>query len=360
MNKKLPSLFIGEIEIKIPIVQGGMGVRVSTASLVSAVSNAGCLGTLASVGLGEFEKDIDKNYALANSRALKKEIRKTQKMTDNPFAVNVMVALTDYEALVETCVKEKIDVIITGTGLPFKLPEYVNRKETKLVPKISSDRAAYIICKKWSDKYNIIPDALMVEGPKSGGHQGFSFKELEDIEKYSLENIILNVIKVIEPFQKKYNKKISIIAAGGIYDGKDIAKMFKLGVNGVQLGSRFVCTNECDVSDEFKQAYINAKESDIVLIQSPVGLPARLIKNEFYNKIVQSGGKLKFSCPYHCLKTCDPDEAKFCIAKALLDSAKGNMKEGLVLCSTRVDKINKIIPVKELIRELTKEALANS
>ena len=207
-----------------------------TAPLVASVCNAGGLGTLASVGLGEFEPDIFTNYAVANARALQKEIRRTRRMTDRPFAVNIMCALTDYEALVKICVEEKVEVIVSGVGLPLKLPEYVDIERTKLVPMVSSARAAELICKAWDKKYNLIPDAIIVEGPESGGHQGFSFQELENIELYSLESILQKVAKSIKVFEEKHNRRIPLVAAGGIFSAQDISKHLNNGACGVQMG----------------------------------------------------------------------------------------------------------------------------
>jgi NAD(P)H-dependent flavin oxidoreductase YrpB (nitropropane dioxygenase family) len=319
--------------------------------LVSAVCNAGGLGTIASVGLGEFEKDIYANYARANARALKKEIEKTRAMTDKPFAVNIMSILTDYEELVKTCNELRVAVIVSGAGLPLKLPKYVTNSYTKLVPVISSARAAAIVFRTWEKKFQRVPDAVVVEGPKSGGHQGFSWDELLELDKYSLKTILKDVGEIVKLYKVRYKKEIPIIAAGGLYSDKDIALYLNNGAQAVQLGSRFVCTEECDVGQPFKDAYIRATEKDITLIDSPVGLPARVIKNGFYWRL-QRKEKVSFNCEYQCLRTCNISEVPFCIARALLEAQRGDMERGLVLCSSTTHRVKKIRPVASLIDEL--------
>ena len=352
----LPRLKIRDIELPVPIIQGGMGVRVSTAPLVAAVSNYGALGTLASVGMGEFEPDIFTNYKVANGRALAKEIRRTKQMTDKPIAVNIMAVLTDYEQLAKVCSDEGVDIIISGAGLPLSLPKHVDYNKVKLIPKISSARALELICKKWDKTYNIVPDAVIFEGPNSGGHQGFSFNELVEMNGNYIENNLPFVLKTMKPYEDKYGKNVPVIFAGGIFNGQEIAQYLKLGAGEVKLGSRFVCTEECEVADEYKETYLRATEKDIHLIQSPVGLPLRVIKNSFIMRVL-AGNKIKFGCPYKCLITCNPDDVNFCIAKALLEAQRGNMEEGVVMCSTTTPRINQIVTTKSLLDTLVEETV---
>jgi nitronate monooxygenase len=350
----LPRLKIRDIELPIPIIQGGMGVRISTAPLASAVSNYGALGTLASVGLGEFEPDIFSNYKDANGRALAKEIRRTKQMTNNPIAVNIMSVLTDYGQHAKVCSDEGVDIIISGAGLPLFLPEYVDCTKVKLIPKISSGKALELICKKWDKMYRLIPDAVVFEGPESGGHQGFKFDELARIKGNYLSDNLPFILKILNPFEEKYGNKIPVIVAGGIFTGEEIAKYFKLGASGVKLGSRFVCTEECEVADEYKETYLKATEEDIQLIQSPVGLPLRVIRNKFIMRL-QTGEIIKFGCTYKCLMTCNPDRVDFCIARSLVEAQRGNMEDGVVMCSLTTPRLKKIVSVRNLLDTIIEE-----
>lgn len=289
---------------EIPIIQGGMGVGISLSGLASAVANEGGIGVISAAGIGMSEPDFYKNYLEANIRALRKEIRTAREKTRGFFGVNIMVAMTNFEDMVRTSIEEGIDFIFAGAGLPLTLPKYLDEfSRTKLVPIVSSGRAARIIAKRWFDKFQYLPAAIVVEGPLAGGHLGFSAEQLTD-DAYSLENIVVDVIEEMKPFEEIHSVPIPVIAAGGIYTGADIFRFLKLGAAGVQMATRFVTTDECDASIEFKNTYINARKEDIGIIKSPVGLPGRAIINKFIDDI-QSGEKKPFSCPYHCISTCD-------------------------------------------------------
>ena len=298
------SLKIGNLSVKLPIIQGGMGVGVSLSSLASAVANEGGIGVISTAGIGMNEHDFMTNYAEANIRALKKEIRKAKELTKGILGVNIMVAISNFEDMVKTAVEEGIDVIFSGAGLPLDLPKFLRKMiDTKLVPIISSKRAASIIIKKWLSKYDYLPDAVVVEGPMAGGHLGFGEDQINDYE-YSLEKLVPEIISEVKKFEDTYNKPIPVIAAGGIYSGEDIHKYMKLGAKGVQMATRFVTTNECDASLEFKKCYLDSVKDDIVIIKSPVGLPGRAIQNDFVRDI-KNGMKKPFNCGYHCIITCD-------------------------------------------------------
>ncbi|MBU4252578.1 MAG: nitronate monooxygenase family protein [Candidatus Omnitrophica bacterium] len=357
MNTEFKDLYIGDLKIQLPIIQGGMGVRVSNSSLVSAVSNEGALGVIAAVGLGEEFGIKELGYTQRSCASFTQSIRQTRQKTKNPFGVNIMCVLTNYEDLVNVAQNESVDVIISGAGLPLKLPALIKNTKTKLIPIVSSARAASIICSTWQRRYKRLPDALIVEGPLAGGHLGYSLAELEDKENCSLENILAKVVSVAQGFQNG-STKIPVIAAGGIFDGKDIAKFIRLGASGVQMGTRFVCTHECDVAQEYKEAYLAAKQEDIVVIQSPVGLPGRVIRNEFVKRIMQ-GARIDFDCQYHCLYTCDPKKVNYCIAKALLNASRGQMEKGFAMCGSNAYRIERIVSVKELISELVDQARAS-
>ena len=350
----LKNLQMGDLTIKLPIIQGGMGIGISLSGLASAVANEGGVGVIATPGIGMNEPDFYTNYLEANIRALQKEIRRARELSKGILGVNIMVALTNFADLVKTAIDEGIDIIFSGAGLPLNLPEFVNSTiKTKLVPIVSSGRAAAIIAKKWSEKFSRIPDAVVVEGPLAGGHLGFKEQAIYDPE-YSLEKLVPEVIQAVNPFEERYKKTIPVIAAGGIYTGKDIYTFLQLGASAVQMATRFVTTHECDASEKFKQTYINARKEDIVIIRSPVGLPGRAIKNQFIDEV--SHGKRKpFKCHYHCLKTCDFKNTPYCISLALMNAKKGQLTHGFAFAGENAYKADKIISVKELIETLNQE-----
>lgn len=352
--EKLPDLIIGDIVINPPIIQGGMGVRVSKASLASAVSNEGALGVIASVGLGS-EEASETNYEFSSGQALVDEIKKAKELTTGYIGVNIMFALTNFESLANLAARAGADVIFSGAGLPLKLPEYVEGYQTKLVPIVSSARAARIVCTTWLKRYNRLPDAIVLEGALAGGHIGFNFTDIISGDHLTLEQMLYETKSIVSQYENG-SRKIPLIAAGGVFTGKDISKMLKNGADGVQMATRFVCTKECDVSDEYKKAYILSTKDDIQVILSPVGMPARVIKNKFIERI-EYGEKIKFRCPYRCLKTCDPNVVNYCIADSLVNSSKGCMEEGMVMCGANAYRVEKIVSVKDLISEINDEAI---
>jgi len=333
-----------------------MGVKVSTAPLASAVANSGAAGTIASVGLAYGTPDNETDYLNASREALRSEIRKARESTSGVIGVNIMVALTNYQELVQVAVEEKADFIISGAGLPLRLPGFTQNSSIKLIPIVSSPKAAKIIIKTWSRRYQRFPDAIIVEGPLAGGHLGFKFEELNQASADSLESLVVNVLKTVETYEKESSVSIPVIAAGGIFDGKDIAKFIKLGVKGVQMATRFVATEECTVADEFKELYLKANAEDIVIIKSPVGLPGRAIKTAFIKKVMR-GEKDQFKCAYKCLITCDPATAPYCIAKALCNASIGDLDNAVVFTGSNVPKVKAIVPVKQLIDELVDDAV---
>jgi len=347
---KLPSLVIGGLEVNPPFIQGGMGVRVSKANLAAAVAKEGCIGVISTVGLGDFENRPGSDFVRVNEEALRKEIGKARKMTDGVIGVNVLVALSNYENLVKTAAEEEVDLIICGAGLPLDLPKIASGHSSKLVPIVSSARALSIICRKWQ-QYRKKPDAVIVEGSKAGGHLGFNYDDLINGKTRDLDEILTEVIAVARSF----DPPIPVIAAGGIFDGKDIARVLRLGVSGVQMATRFVCTDECDVHINFKKAYINSKKEDITIIKSPVGMPGRVINNAFVEKI-KRGETVPFKCAYKCLKSCNPKTAPYCIAKVLLRAAEGHLEEAFAFAGENAYRCKEIIPVKKLISELAEEA----
>ncbi|MBN1224660.1 MAG: nitronate monooxygenase [Candidatus Aminicenantes bacterium] len=353
---KIPKLRIGNITAEIPIVQGGMGVRVSLSSLASAVAEEGGIGTISSIGLGDIEASKNE-YERMSREALEREIHKAKGMTSGHIAVNFMGVLSNVDDLIKAAVREGVKIIVYGAGLPAKLPGLVVDTSVKLLPIVSSVRVAELILRSWDKRFQRTADALILEGPLAGGHLGFSEEQLQQPEMYCLENLLPDVLQTIKPFEDRYGRKIPIIAAGGIFDGKDIARMLSLGASGVQMATRFVCTVECDVSQEFKQSYLDAREEDIIIIKSPVGMPGRAIKNKFL-KDLEHQGKLKIRCPYRCLTACKVDKANYCIAQALVNSYFGDVDRGLIFCGQNAHRIDKIVTVKELIAELLAEIKA--
>lgn len=348
------SLTIDNLTAKLPIIQGGMGIGISLSGLASAVANVGGIGVISSAAVGMSEPDFSTNYSKANIRALKKEIRKARELTKGILGVNIMVASSNFADMVKTAINEGIDIIFAGAGLPLNLPSFLkDSTNTRLVPIVSSARAASLIAKRWIQKYNYVPDAVVVEGPMAGGHLGFDYEQIESPE-YKLENIVSEVISELGKFEKKTGKSIPVIAAGGIYTGEDIHKFIKLGAAGVQMATRFVTTVECDASMEFKRAYINSKKEDIEIIKSPVGLPGRAIRNGFINEVIE-GNKKPFKCPYHCIITCNYKSSPYCIALALINAKRGKMKNGFAFAGANAYRAEEIVTVKELINSLIEE-----
>ena len=349
-----PQLKIGNLVTSLPIIQGGMGVGISMAGLASAVANQGGIGVIAGAMAGINEPDVANDPAAANARALKREIRKARKMTNGIIGVNIMVALTHYPQLVTAAIEENIDIIFSGAGLPLDLPGYlIKGSKTKLAPIVSSGRAATLICRKWLSRYGYLPDAFVVEGPKAGGHLGFKPAQLED-PKFVLENLVSDVIKAVKPFSERNNKPIPVIAAGGVYTGSDILSFLRLGAAGVQMGTRFIATHECDADMAFKQTIVKADKEDLMVINSPVGMPGRAVRNTFLND-VSKGKKKPFTCPYHCVKTCQRETSPYCIALALAGAKRGKFKNGFAFAGANAYRVNKIISVRELILSLEKE-----
>jgi NAD(P)H-dependent flavin oxidoreductase YrpB (nitropropane dioxygenase family) len=347
----IPKMKIGDLTANLPIIQGGMGIGVSKSGLAAAVAKEGAIGIISGAQIGYNEADFETNPLKANIRALKNEIITAKKNSSGGIiGVNLMVAMKNYKELVKVATEEKVDIIISGAGLPIDLPSFVQNSKVKLIPIVSSMKAARIIISIWEKKHNKTPDAIIVEGPEAGGHLGFKMDKLISRESKDLDTIVKEVINYI----KSLNKKIPVIAAGGIYDGYDIAKFLKYGASGVQMATRFVPTIECDADDEFKHAYINAKKDDIIITKSPVGLPGRAIYNSFIHKVEELKREKIKKC-YMCLEKCDPNNTPYCITKALINSVKGNINNGLIFVGSNAYKCNKIETVKDVISNLMLE-----
>jgi nitronate monooxygenase len=268
-----------------------------------------------------------------------------------------MGVLSNADDLIATGVREGIPMIVAGASLPLRLPGQADDPAINLVPIVSSGRAAALVLRAWDKRYGRCADGIILEGPRAGGHLGFSLDELERMEDFSLQRLLAEVLEAIKPYEDKYARKIPVVAGGGVFTGKDIANLLRAGASGVQMATRFVGTVECDVAPAFKQAYLDATRDDIVIIKSPVGLPGRAIRNRFI-KDVEARGKLDIRCLYRCLSTCDVQNAKYCIAQALVNACVGDVDHGLIFCGENAYRVNAIVTVKELMAELEAEIKA--
>jgi NAD(P)H-dependent flavin oxidoreductase YrpB (nitropropane dioxygenase family) len=354
---RMPEMRIGNRIVKLPIVQGGMGVGISLSGLASAVANEGGIGVIAANSIGMLDPDYYAKNRDANAIALRKELRRAREKTAGIIGVNIMVAVNDFNALLTVAMEEKADIVFLGAGLPVKgIPvEDLRASGTMVVPIVSSARAAGIIFKSWAKKHNDIPDAVVVEGPKAGGHLGFKKDQIENPD-FSLETILPEVVAEIKSYEIMFKRSIPVIAAGGVYTGKDIHNLFKLGASGVQMGTRFVATHECDADIKFKEAYVSCREDDIVIINSPVGLPGRAIKSSFFEDV--AAGKEKLKCAWKCLKSCDIKTSRYCISLALDNARKGILEKGFAFAGSNAYRIDKILSVKDLLHELQKGYLS--
>lgn len=360
MNTKLKYLQIGDLTAKLPIIQGGMGVGVSRSKLAGAVAKEGGVGIISTAQIGYDEEGFEKDQAGCNRLAIRKHIQKAKEIAcgNGLVGVNIMVALKHYEEHVKEAVAAGADVIISGAGLPMKLPVLVSETcRTKIAPIVSSKRALQIILKRWAHRYDRTADFIVIEGPKAGGHLGFSTEELADISTFNYDEEIKKIIELKKEYEEQFHKKIPVIVAGGIFDTSDIVHALELGADGVQIASRFVVTEECDASDAYKQAYIRAREEDIQIIHSPVGMPGRAIRNEFVKNVERARQPIK-KC-YNCLAQCDPGKVPYCITQALINAVKGDTENGLIFCGSNVGRIHQMTTVHDLMKELTDLSLLN-
>ncbi len=348
---------IGELYIPVPIVQGGMGIGVSARNLAVAVAEQGGIGVMSAVGMGYLNIPCEIEHRDNESRnitIMRQEIRKARQQTKGVLGVNIMVAIREFNETASAAIEEGIDVIFAGAGLPLTLPSCLKEdSKTKLVPIISSAKAAKLIAKRWVSKYNYVPDAFVLEGPKAGGHLGFSAEQI-DAPEYQLEVLLPQVVEAVREIEQETGKKIPIIAGGGVYDGTDIYNILQLGADAVQMATRFVATEECDADEAFKQAYINCKQDDIGIISSPVGLPGRAIQNQFLAQ-AKAGLKNPKVCVRHCITTCKEEASPYCISSALLNAVHGRLEEGFAFIGANGYRVDKILTVSQLIQELSED-----
>ena len=340
---KVKELKIGDLCAKIPVVQGGMGVGVSLSKLAGAVASAGGVGVISTAQIGFRDPKFKTNPIETNLKAIGEEIAKARKLASGGvLGVNIMVATRRYEDYVKAAVEAGIDLIISGAGLPMTLPALVEGAKTKIAPIVSSAKSLNVITKYWMKKYNRKPDMVVVEGPAAGGHLGFSREEIENYSRDTSDEEIKAILSITKEME------VPLVVAGGIYDKEDMEHYLSMGASGVQLATRFVTTEECDASDAYKQAYINAKKEDIVIVSSPVGMPGRAIHNAFLDK-VNAGERFMRGCR-QCISTCKPATAPYCITEALINAVEGRLDEGLIFCGSnayRADKIERVADIME-------------
>ncbi len=349
-----PTLKIRDINVKLPIIQGGMGIGVSMSKLAAAVANEGGIGIISGAQPGYKEDNFRTDNNEANVQGLIKEIRKAKELAPNGFiGVNFLAASKNYTDLVMAAVKEKADLIISGAGLPKTLPDLVKGSTTKIAPIVSSGKAAATIAKIWDRKYDFLPDAVIVEGPLAGGHLGFHPDQLNAGDLPNLKDLVVEVVDALKPYEEKYGRKVAVIAAGGVFSGGDMAEMLEAGAAGVQMATRFVPTEECDAHENFKQAYLDATEDDIEIIVSPVGLPGRAVRNRF-TEMAKEGAHKVTRC-YTCLKGCNPATTPYCITDALVASVEGDTENGLVFVGQNAYKLHEMSTVHDVIESIKTE-----
>lgn len=353
-------LNIGGLRVPTPIVQGGMGVGISLSGLASAVARAGGIGVVSAAMIGGL-KDMYREFGQkAEEVALEREIKEAKRLSEGSLGaigVNIMVAGTKFNDMVKAAIGADVDVIIAGAGLPTDLPQHaLPGMRTKLVPIVSSAKAARLIAKRWITKYGYTPDGFVVEGPKAGGHLGFKKEQVDD-PAFHINTLVAEVRAVADEIAAERGQRPAVLAAGGIFTGEDIAAAMAAGADGVQMATQFIATEECDADQAFKDAVIASKEEDITLIPSPVGMPGRAINSEFVEQ-VKAGERTAKVCRYNCLVPCQGVGAVYCIAEALINAAKGNLANGFVFVGGNAFRIKEMTTVPELIESLRQEYLA--
>lgn len=344
-----PKLIIGDLKPSFPIIQGGMGIGISMHRLAGAVAAAGGIGVISGANPGFKEPDFETNSLAANLVGLAKEIRMARAIAPmGIIGVNILTATSQYADLVKTCVTEKVDIIISGAGLPKNLPELVAGSTTKIAPIVSSRKTVDTLLKLWDKRYGRTADAIVVEGPLAGGHLGFSKETLLE-NPPELIDLVKEVIDAVKPFEEKYGIEIPVIAAGGIFTAEDASVYYEAGAKGVQMATRFIATEECDAADAYKQAFINASEEDVTLVVSPVGLPGRAIHNPLTRKLEL--GRVPVKKCINCLGHCDPGTTPYCITMALVSAVNGDVENGLIFSGSNGYKIKSISTVADIFDE---------
>ena len=372
MNEIKP-LVIGDLTVDKPVIQGGMGVGISLHRLAGAVAKAGGVGLISAAQIGFTEPDFAEHPEEANARAIHKELKLAREIApDGVIGFNIMVATRHYDRWVKEAVKAGADIIVSGAGLPVTLPEHVKEayeemggepeRRVKLAPIVSTAKSANVICRLWDRKYHMAPDLVVIEGPLAGGHLGFSLEQLsqygadtKDVpatyDRAAYGEEIKAILKVVKGFGDKYGVKVPVVVAGGIYTHEDLLHQLELGADGVQVATRFVTTEECDAPLAYKEAYIQAKKEDIVIIKSPVGMPGRAIYNPFMAQVA-AGNRPPIPKCYRCLEHCDIAKIPYCITQALVNAAEGDEDHALLFCGSNAYRAEKISTVTAVMDAL--------
>lgn len=346
----LQPLKIGDLTAPIPVIQGGMGVGISLSGLAGAVAAQGGVGIISTAQIGFRDTAFDEDPIGANLRAIGEEIRKARELAvGGIIGVNIMVATRRYEDYVKAAAAAGADLIISGAGLPMTLPELVGGTKTKIAPIVSSLKSAQVILRYWLKKYDKLPDLVVIEGPEAGGHLGFSYEQLVHRKEMNYEGEIESIVRHVKECGAAKGAEVPVVAAGGIYDREDARQIMDLGVDGVQMATRFVTTYECDAPREYKEAYIRAGKEDITLVKSPVGMPGRAIRNSFIRRTEQ--GPVPHGKCHCCISTCKPGETPYCITDALVNAARGDIDNALLFCGSNAYRATKLEHVKDIMRE---------
>lgn len=344
---KINELKIGGLTARVPVIQGGMGVGVSLSGLAGAVAAAGGIGVISTAQIGYRDPDFDRHPMECNLKAIGEEIRKARAIANGGIiGVNIMVATKHYEEYVKAAVDAGVDIIISGAGLPMTLPSVSG--DAKIAPIVSSKKSLSVIAKYWKKKYDRKPDLIVIEGPMAGGHLGF---HIEEIEEYTVSHTKDYDDEIRQIIALANEMEVPAAVAGGVYERADMEHYLEMGAKAVQIATRFVTTQECDASMTYKQAYINAKKEDIVLVKSPVGMPGRAIHNVFLDKVAQ-GERFMRGCR-QCISTCKPETTPYCITEALVNAVKGNLDEGLIFCGSNAYRAHKIETVADIMEEFS-------
>lgn len=374
MMMNIHLLKIGDIEAGVPVIQGGMGVGISLGRLAGAVAKEGGIGVISAAQIGFREPDFDTNTKEANLRAIKKEYEKARAIApDGIIGFNLMVAMRHYEEYVRAAIDAGADMIISGAGLPVDLPKIAGESDVKLAPIVSTEKSARVILRYWGKKYRRMPDLLVIEGPKAGGHLGFTKEQLAEYgmdvegkisnveesahgagESYDQE--VIRILSIVREYETQFKCRIPTALGGGIVDSSQAAHTFSLGVDAIQVATRFVTTKECDADIRYKEAYLHADEADIAIVKSPVGMPGRAIMNPFMKKVM-AGEQIPHSPCHRCLNQCNPSEIPYCITDALIHAAKGETDDALLFCGAYAYKAERLETVKEVIDSLLGESV---
>ncbi len=356
---QIKPLKMGNIEAKLPIIQGGMGVGISLGRLAGAVAKEGGIGVISAAQIGYQEPDFDRNAKEANLRAIKKEYARARALApDGVIGFNIMVAMRDYEDYVRAAIEAGADIIISGAGLPVDLPKIAKGAQVKLAPIVSTAKSAKVILKYWDKKYKRMPDLLIIEGPCAGGHLGFTRDQLEKYlpgqsQSHSAvyDDEVKEILSIVRQYEEKCQCRILTALAGGIKNREQAAHAFALGVDAIQVASRFVTTEECDADIRYKEAYVKAAQEQVTIVKSPVGMPGRAILNPFMERVM-SGERIPHGACHRCLDACDPAQTPYCITEALIHAARGEVEEGLLFCGAYAYEADHIETVREVINSL--------